>query len=123
MSIDNPSPAVIQAIQAAMAWFEKVKIEGLRVDTIAAEPIEFKYRWCDFDRIEVEDPQAPPIWARFYDLKTEKPIFCIQRKITTRFADLGRERRTGYSWYGSWPAGLLHDGYPAWQRRLEHAQP
>ena len=28
------------------------------------------------------------------------------------------ERRTGYAWYGSWPARILERDYPAWKARL-----
>lgn len=28
------------------------------------------------------------------------------------------ERRTGYSWYGTWPADLLETEYPRWQCRV-----
>jgi hypothetical protein len=27
------------------------------------------------------------------------------------------ERRVGYSWWGTWPARLLEEDYPAWQQR------
>jgi len=30
----------------------------------------------------------------------------------------GYERRTGYAWYGRWPAELLEKTYPAWKRGL-----
>lgn len=116
MSIEYPSPEVIKSIQAAVAWFDRVKIQGLRVDEVKAEPVHYDWHWTDFDRVEVKDPHAPPIWTRFYDLETEKPIFCTRRrKITSNFTDLSRERRTGYSWYGYFPAKLLNEEYPEWQ--------
>ena len=74
--------------------------------------------WSDFDYVEVRDSDAPPVWTRYYDLETENPIFCTRKgKITTNYKDLSRERRTGYSWYGSYPASLLKKEYPAWQRK------
>jgi PelA/Pel-15E family pectate lyase len=118
MSIENPSPQVIEAVQSAVAWFDHVKINGLRVDKIKTEPVKFKYHWTDYDYVEAKDPAAPPIWTRYYDLKTETPIFCTrQRKITSNYTDLSHERRTGYSWYGYWPARLLEKEYPDWQQR------
>lgn len=118
MSIDDPSPEVIASVQAAVAWFDKVKIRGLRVDKVAAEPTHFPYHFADFDCIEVEDPSAPPIWTRMYHVETEQPIFCTRKKkITTDYEEVGRERRTGYGWYGYWPAGLLENEYPEWQRK------
>jgi len=118
MSIEEPPPEVVESIQSAVAWFDRVKIEGLRVDKVKAEPVKFRFHWTDDDRVEVKDPDAPPIWTRFYDLRTEKPIFCTRkRKVTDKYTDLSRERRTGYSWYGYYPAKLLRDDYPEWQRK------
>ena len=117
MEIDKPSPEVIRAVQAAVAWLDKVKIPGLRIEKAPAEPIEYKYHYADFDYVEVKDPHAPPIWTRHYDLETETPIFCDRdRKITRNFADLQRERRTGTAWYGHWPEKLLAKEYPVWQK-------
>ena len=118
MSINNPSPEVIESIQSAVAWFDRVKIHGLRIEDIKAEPVQFAYHWSDIDRVEVKDPDAPPIWTRYYDLDTEKPIFCTrQRQITSSYTDLSRERRTGYSWYGYYPARLLGEEYRGWQQK------
>jgi PelA/Pel-15E family pectate lyase len=118
MSIDDPPPEVVRAIQAAVAWFDRVKIQGLRIKTVETKPVKFRHHWCDFDRVEVKDPDAPPIWTRFYDLKTEEPFFCTRAgKITKNYTDLSRERRTGYAWYGRWPAKLLRKDYPAWRKR------
>jgi len=30
-------------------------------------------------------------------------------------AEIEHERRNGYSYYGSWPADLLVEDYPAWK--------
>ena len=117
MSIDDPPPKVIRSIQAAVAWFDRVKIAGLRIKRVKGKAVHSGIRWYDDDNIEVRDPDAPPIWTRFYDLKTEKPIFCTRaRKVTDKYTDLSRERRTGYSWYGYYPAKLLAEEYPAWRK-------
>ena len=119
MEIESPSPAVVRAIDAAVAWFEHVKIRGLRVDKVPVEPVQFRYHWCDFDRVEVLDPKAPPIWTRFYDLDKEEPLFCTRAsQLTTQFTDVSHERRTGYAWHGYWPARLLAEEHPAWRQRL-----
>ena len=119
MEIDQPSPEIVRAVQAAVAWFDKVKIAGLRIEKVAADAVEFQRHYADFEFREVKDPAAPPIWARYYDLETESPIFCNrERKLTKSFAELDRERRTGMPWYGYWPAKLLETEYPAWQRKL-----
>jgi PelA/Pel-15E family pectate lyase len=118
MSIDNPPPGVVKAVESAVTWFDRVKIEGLRIEKVKAKPIPFKYHWNDYDLVEVQDPAAPPIWTRYYDLKTEQPFFCTRAgKIITDFTQLSRERRTGYSWYGYYPARLLAEDYPRWREK------
>ena len=67
----------------------------------------------------VEDPNAEPIWARFYDLKMQRPLFADRDgEAKARLSDLGYERRNGYAWYGDWPAALIDREYPAWRARV-----
>lgn len=114
MTIENPSPEVREAIESAVAWFEAVKISGIRVMETAD------------DVVVVEDPAAPPIWARFYELETNLPIFSSRCEVPEcdddpyfmvrySLAEIDVERRTGYAWYGDWPHRLLTADYPAWQ--------
>jgi PelA/Pel-15E family pectate lyase len=65
----------------------------------------------------VKDPNAPPIWARLYELGTNRPLFCNRdRKVVYSLAEVDRERRTGYSWYIYAPAEVLKK-YLEWQKR------
>ena len=59
------------SIEAATAWFEASKILGKRWETVTGPQYE-KGR----DKQLVDDPAAPPLWARFYDLDTNRPLFC-----------------------------------------------
>ena len=64
----------------------------------------------------VADPAAPPVWARHYEIGTNKPVFAgrdADRKYA--LADIERERRTGTPWYGTWPLKLIEKGYPKWR--------
>jgi len=113
MSIDRPDPRLIEAVQAAVAWFERAKLSGIRQ---IRQPDPSKPR--GYDKVIVTDPTAPPIWARFYEIGTDKPIFCSRDGIPkATLADISYERRTGYSWYGDGPADLLANDYPAWQKK------
>lgn len=64
------------------------------------------------------DPAAPPLWARFYELGTGRPLF-VDRDGVPKYAlaDIGPERRNGYAWLGNWPAALLEREHPAWKAR------
>ena len=123
MSIEQPGPEVREAIDGAIAWFEEVKLTGIKVvSTVdATQP-------TGEDRIVMEDPAAPPIWARFYELETNVPIFSSRCEVpecdTDPFfmrryslAEIENERRVGYAWYGDWPASLIATEYTAWQQR------
>ncbi|NLP26687.1 MAG: pectate lyase [Clostridiales bacterium] len=98
-SIENPSTDIINSINAAVTWFTNVQINGIKVVS------------QNDDRFVVQDPNAAPIWARFYELETNKPIFGDRDgNIYYNMADISQERRTGYSWYGGWPSSLVKAG-------------
>jgi PelA/Pel-15E family pectate lyase len=112
MSIDNPTEEIIGAFQSAVAWFDHVKITGIRQ---LNKPDDSER---GYDKVIVRDATAPPIWARFYEIGTNRPIFCGRDgKIKYTMAEIEHERRTGYSWYGYGPADLLARDYPAWQKK------
>lgn len=101
MEIKNPKPEVKKAITAAVEWFEKVKINGIRLEGFTnSEGLR--------DRRVVSDQSAPPIWARFYQLDDNQPYFCDRDGIK-KFAisEIGHERRNGYSWYTYAPQRVL----------------
>jgi PelA/Pel-15E family pectate lyase len=114
MQIEDPSDEVIHAIEGAVAWFERSKLEGIKVVRVkdAAKP-------KGYDQVVLEDPTAPPLWARFYDIQTNHPIFCSRDGVPRQtLAEISYERRNGYSWLGYYAQGLLKKDLPAWKRRL-----
>ena len=114
MSLDQPSREVIASIDGAVAWLESAKLKGIRVDLVADPKGPGRK-----NRVVVADPAAPPLWTRFYDLKTGKPFFCDRDGVPkTTIAEIGYERRNKYSWYGNWPQALLEKEYPAWKKRV-----
>ncbi|MBW4888434.1 pectate lyase [Mucilaginibacter sp. HMF5004] len=117
MTIDHPSKELVAAIQGAVSWFEASKIYNTRVKTIPAERMQTPFRVSTADRIVVEEQGAPPIWTRYYELKTHKPLFCNRdSKVVYSLAEVDRERRDGYAWYTYNPQKVL-DTYPAWQKK------
>jgi PelA/Pel-15E family pectate lyase len=123
MTIDDPSPDVREAVEGAAAWFEEVKLSGIKVVATvdASQP-------TGEDRIVVEDAAAPPIWARFYELGTNQPIFSSRCEVPEceddpfymrrySLAEIENVRRVGFSWSGDWPADVLESVYTAWLAR------
>jgi len=120
MEISNPPPEVVAAIDAAAAWFDRSQIRGKRLKRIEIEPVRFRNHTASTDLVVVEDADAPSLWARFYEVETNRPFFCNRdgRKVYS-LAEVALERRTGYGWYGRWPAHLLEVAYPAWKAGQE----
>lgn len=117
MSIENPSKEIINAVQSAVRWFEESKINGIRIIEKKIEPIKYYYSTFDYDRVVVKDSTAPPIWTRYYELKTHRPLFCNRnRKVVYSLAEVEHERRAGYTWYTYAPQQVL-DKYPEWQNK------
>lgn len=117
MSIDHPDQKIINAIQAAVRWFEDSKIYYTRVKTVKADTLVTNYRISTSDRVAVTDSAAPPVWTRYYELGTHKPLFCNRdSKVVYSLAEVDRERRDGYAWYTYAPQRVL-DTYPEWQKK------
>ena len=113
MSLDDPSPEVVRAVEGAVAWFEAAKLKGIRL-VVRKDEKAPKGR----DRVVVKDPDAPPLWARFYEIGTNRPIFSDRDGVAKHdLAEIGYERRNGYAWYGDWPQPLLETEYPAWKKK------
>lgn len=105
MTIEKPSSALADAIRAGVAWFAVVPLKGLR--------------WVDRagDRIVIEDPEAPWLWARFYEISTNRPLFAGRDGVVKyAVSDIERERRTGYAWYGRWGEDVARD-FSVWVAR------
>lgn len=113
MAIDEPTPEIKRAVDSAVDWFQRSKIEGQRV--------EWKFDGNSrrpSDRVVVADPSARPLWARFYSIDGNRPMFVGRDGIVhDHLADIERERRLGYAWLGDWPAKLLEKKYPQWQAK------
>lgn len=104
----HPNQEKIEAIEAAINWFRANKIEGIRWERIKGE------------NTVVKDKNAPPIWARFYEIETMKPIF-IGRDAVIHYdvTQIEAERRNGYGWYSSEPNELLEKDYPKWKEKIK----
>jgi PelA/Pel-15E family pectate lyase len=117
MNINNPGKDVIIAIQNAVKWFDQSKILGTRVKVINAPYIKYYYHSTSKDKIIIKDTKAPPIWTRYYDLGSHRPLFCNRdSKPVYSFSEVDRERRTGYRWYVYDPQKII-DKYPGWQKK------
>jgi PelA/Pel-15E family pectate lyase len=104
----NPRQETIDAVESAIQWYRANKIDGVRWERKKGE------------NSVVKDKNAPPIWARFYQIETMKPIF-IGRDAIIKYsvAEIEAERRNGYAWYVGEPNELLEKDYPKWKEKIK----
>nr|HMS43391.1 pectate lyase [Pyrinomonadaceae bacterium] len=104
----KPNQAVIDAIESAVNWYRSNKIDGIRWERKNGE------------NVVVKDKNAPPIWGRFYEFETMKPIF-IGRDAVIHYdvMEIEAERRNGYAWYVSEPNELIEKDYPKWLEKIK----
>ena len=102
MTISNQSAETVASIKGAIAWLEMTAQRDLA--------------WSRASGVGtlVDRPGAPPLWARMYEIGSDKPIFGDRdRTVHYAVAELSSERRNGYAWYGTWPARALEE-FKAW---------
>lgn len=106
MNLPAPSPKVVAAVHAAARWFEQTAIHG-KAYTRGPEGSKLT------DAVD-----AKSLWARYYQIGTEHPIFGDRDKsIHDDMSEISQERRKGYGWYNEVPQAAL-DHYAEW--RLAH---
>lgn len=99
------SPSVEAAINDGAAWLKAHAVHG------------FVFEAGSDGRKLRPKPGAGPLWARYYDIRTGKPIFGDRdRSIHTDVNELSAERRNGYSWYNAGPAKALAT-YDKWAEK------
>lgn len=89
MQLPKPDSNVVAAVHAAVAWFDKTKIMGKSFQVVGSE-----------SRKLVDVPDAGPIWARYYEVGSDKPLFGDRdQTIHDDVNEISRERRKGYGWF------------------------
>lgn len=113
MDIDPPGERVKQAIESAASWFEQSRLEGIRwLRRPSSASVD------GFEYAVVADAAAGPLWARFYEIGTNRPIFSGRDGVLRyNVAEIEEERRNHYRWYVDTPTRLLAEEYPSWRKK------
>lgn len=115
MQLPDPDDRVKAAVHGAMRWFDANKLTGFRLERTG------KPKTPEADARLVADKEAGPIWGRFYDLENCEIFVCDRDGFPRKsLEEIGQERRTGYSWYNSYPADL-YSVYDEWADRYDPA--
>jgi PelA/Pel-15E family pectate lyase len=111
MGIDNPNAEVIHSVKSGIEWFNQVKITGIRVIKKEDTSLPKGYDLIvEFDTID-----SIPLWARFYEMDTNNPMFLGRDGIVKySLAEIEYERRVGYRWLGDWAKSLINEEYLKW---------
>jgi len=104
MSLPNPSPAVVEAVKGGVALLKQLAVQDrawVMVDAVQGKRL-------------ITQPGAGPLWSRYYDATSLKPVFGDRDKtLHDDVHDISAERRRGYAWWGNWPVKTLA-AYDAW---------
>lgn len=100
------TPEIEKSIKSAVKWFKENKIAG------------YSYKVVKQDKKTVRvlaQEKGSVVWARFYDLNTNKPIFGDRDgSVKYNYNEISEERRNGYSWYIDFAQKLIDKDYPKW---------
>lgn len=106
MRLPEPNAEVRAAIRAAAAWFEKTQLRDVAFRDTGAE-----------GRKLVSAPGGGPLWARYYEIGSDRPIFGDRDKtIHDEVNAISAERRRGYAWFTDKGESVLKE-YARWQPR------
>ncbi len=104
------TPEIVTAVEAAVAWFKEVKIDGVKKEYFANAEGKRDYKMVPCTDCET-------LWARFYELDDNRPFFCDRDGVKRyNLSEIGYERRNGYSWYNNQGAKVLKE-YEKWKNK------
>lgn len=103
------TPEIEKSVKSAIKWFKANDIEGYsyNVSKVNGKAV----------RTLAEDKNSV-IWARFYDIVTNKPLFGDRDgSVKYNYNEVSEERRNGYSWYGDFAEKLINKEFPKWMEK------
>jgi PelA/Pel-15E family pectate lyase len=111
MTITKPAPDVVACIEGGLKWLEDARITGVGTTKVNGKTVY------------VADPAATQVrWARFYDLKTSKPVFPGRDGVLySTFAEMAAENHVGYDYYTSLPGSIVSNGQKKWRKLLANS--
>lgn len=101
MSLRSPGDAVVEAVHAAVDWFERTVIRGHTYGS---------------DQVLRAEPDGGPLWARLLEIETGRPIFANRDGVKLYDWNQLTDRRQGYGWFSTEPAAVL-EKYAEWAQK------
>jgi PelA/Pel-15E family pectate lyase len=91
---------VVEAVHAAADWMGKHRLLGYSYES---------------DQVLRKADGAGPIWARLFEIGTDRPIFSNRDGVKRYDWNELTDRRHGYAWFSKEPAVML-ERYETWAK-------
>lgn len=106
LMMQHVTPEIEKSVKSAVKWFKANKINDY----------SYKVKELNGKRVRVlAEEKGSVIWARFYDINNNKPIFGDRDgSVKSNYNEISEERRNGYSWYIDFADKLTDKDFPKW---------
>jgi len=103
------NPEIEKSIKSAVKWFDESKIVGYTYQVSRENGKAIR---------ALSKKEGSNVWARFYDIPTNKPIFGDRDgSVKYNYDEVSEERRMGYSWYNESGTKLIESDFPKWLKK------
>jgi PelA/Pel-15E family pectate lyase len=103
------TPEIERSITSAIQWFKDSKIDGYTYNVSRESGNAVRV---------LSKKEGSAVWARFYDIPTNKPVFGDRDgSVKFNYEDVSEERRMGYSWYNEAGTKLIESDFPKWLKK------
>ena len=114
LMMQTVTPEIEKSIKSAIQWFKESKIEGYTYNTSRESEKAIRI---------LSKKEGSAVWARFYDIPTNKPVFGDRDgSVKFNYEDVSEERRMGYSWYNEAGTKLIESDFPKWLKKNKISQ-
>lgn len=108
------TPEIEKSIKSAVQWFKESKIDGYTYNVSRESEKAIR---------KLSKKEGSAVWARFYDIPTNKPVFGDRDgSVKFNYEEVSEERRMGYSWYNEAGTKLIENEFPKWLKRNKLTQ-
>jgi PelA/Pel-15E family pectate lyase len=106
----DDSPEARKAIQAGIDWLSAHKITNLRKTKNEAGKTDYV----------TDDESTEVYWARFYDLKTQLPVFAGAQDgiVYSSFSEMAQHNKVAYDYFTTKPRDVVTKEIPRWKKRV-----
>jgi PelA/Pel-15E family pectate lyase len=109
LMMQSVTPEIEKSIRSAIEWFKESKIDGYTYNVSRESEKAMR---------TLSKKEGSAVWARFYDIPTNKPVFGDRDgSVKFNYEDISEERRMGYSWYNEAGTKLIENEFPKWLKR------